>query len=223
MTAALFIAAANALASFAFAATAAPPASSTSPLTVQVVIENVEKLDEKLKTMTADFKQFVRWDDSGTAQAVEGTVAFKKKSLLRVEHRVPEQQTIVSDGTWLWVHRKETNQVIQMRLEAWRKQEPLAQGLLDLGGYSALMKKYEVALTTVTATDVEVKLEPKEGKKDFSLTLKLSRKDWFPHETSLKAGDVVVRSRFENVKLNPEIPDKTFKFAPPPGADVFQR
>lgn len=205
------------------AAVALSTASPSAPLTVAAVIEHVETLDKKLKTLTADFKQFVRWDESGTVQAVEGTVAFKKKNLLRVEHRIPEPQTIVSDGSWLWVHRRETNQVIQMRLDAWRKSEPMAQGLLDFGGYAELLKKYQVAIASETAAHVEVRLEPKEGKKDFALTLKLSRKDWFPYETELRAGEVIVRSRFENVKLNPEIPAKLFTFAPPPGADVFQR
>ena len=203
-------------------APSAPPKADPAP-TVASVIEKVQELDGRLKTLSADFKQVVRWDDSGTAQTVEGTLSFKKKRLLRVEHRLPEPQLIVSDGSWLWVHRKETNQVIQMRVDDWEKKEPLAQGLLDFGGYAGLLKKYDAKIASSSEGSVEVALEPKDGKKDFSLTLKLSTKDWLPQETLLRAGAVTVRSRFENVKLNPQLPAKSFAFAPPPGAELFQR
>lgn len=204
-------------------ASADAPAKPGDPLSVADVIEKVEAVDAKLKTLSADFKQFVRWDESGTAQAVEGSVSFKKKKLLRVEHKIPEPQLIVSDGAWIWVHRKETNQVIQMRLEDWRRSEPMAQGLLDLGGYAELLKKYSVSIASRTAFSIDLKLEPREGKKDFTLMLKISTVDWFPWETVLRVGEVVVRSQFENVKFNPELPEKLFSFTPPPGADVFQR
>lgn len=207
----------------AFAAKSPEPKIEVSTLTVSEIIEKVETVDAKLKTLSADFKQFVRWDESGTAQTVEGSVSFKKKKLLRVEHKIPEPQLIVSDGSWIWVHRKETNQVIQMRLDDWRKSEPMAQGLLDLGGYAELLKKYDVSVATRSAGFIELKLEPREGKKDFTLTLKVSTSDWFPWETVLRVGEVVVRSKFENVKFNPELPEKLFAFTPPTGADVFQR
>jgi outer membrane lipoprotein carrier protein len=206
-------------------------APSSATITVAVVAEHFKKFDDSLKTLKADVRQFVRLEGSDTVQSVEGTVTFKKPDLLRLVHRVPEPQTVVSDGTWLWVHRHSTKQVIQTRLDAWRRSEPLAQGLLDFGKSADLLARYDASVSSVSAPGadghrlVEVTLRPKEKGKDqadFALTLKASTKDWFPAEASLRVGRAKIRSLFENVRYNPELPAAEFQFSPPQDADVFQ-
>src|SRR3990167_4260441 len=108
-------------------------AASTAPLTLELIGLRFAETDGKINTLRASFRQSVRMEGSDVVQTVEGDVVFKKPDLLRLTHRIPEPQTIVSDGTYLWVYRNSTNQVIQSRLETWRKSEPLAQGLLDFG------------------------------------------------------------------------------------------
>jgi outer membrane lipoprotein carrier protein len=206
-------------------------APSTAPITVSLVAEQFKKFDDGLKTLKADVRQFVRLEGSDTVQSVEGTVTFKKPDLLRLTHRIPEPQTVVSDGTWLWVHRHSTKQVIQTRLDAWRKSEPLAQGLLDFGKSADLLTRYAASISSVSAPGadghrvVEVTLRPKQKAQDdadFELTLKASTKDWFPAEASLRVGRAKIRSLFENVRYNPELPAAEFQFSPPQDADVFQ-
>lgn len=206
-------------------------APSTAPITVASVAEQFKKFDDGLKTLRAEVRQFVRLEGSDTVQSVEGTVTFKKPDLLRLVHRVPEPQTVVSDGTWLWVHRHSTKQVIQTRLEAWRKSEPLAQGLMDFGRSADLLSRYDASISSVSAPGadghrrVEVLLKPKEKAKDgpdFELTLKLGTKDYFPAEAVLRVGRARIRSLFEDVRYNPELPDAEFQFSPPLDADVFQ-
>jgi len=208
-------------------------AASTAPVTLELVAARFAELDARMNTLRADFKQFARMEGSDTVQQVEGQVLFKKPEFLRLTHKLPEPQTIVADGTWLWVFRLSTNQVIQTKLEDWRRSEPLAKGLLDFGKSADLLKRYAAAISTVSAADadgyrvVTVLLTPrpvdlKAGGTDFTLTLKASTRDYFPYEASLKVGHASIRSVFEHVKLNPALPDSAFKFTPPPDADVFK-
>jgi outer membrane lipoprotein carrier protein len=205
---------------------------STAPVTLALVAARFAELDGKMNALRADFAQFVRMEGSDTVQQVEGDVRFKKPDLMRLNHEIPEKQTVVSDGTWLWVFRPSTNQVIKTRLEAWRKNEPLAKGLLDFGRSADLLKRYAAVVSTVSAPGADgyrtfvVTLTPKpeehaSGDADFSLTLKASTKDFFPYEASLHVGRASIRSTFGNVKINPEFPNDTFHFSPPTGADVF--
>ena len=205
---------------------------STAPLTLDVVAARFGELDGKMNTLRAGFAQFVRVEGSDTVQEVEGEVLFKKPDLMRLTHRLPEKQTVVSDGTWLWVYRPSTNQVIQKRLDEWRKSEPLAKGLLDFGRSAELLKRYDAVLSTVSAPGTDgyrsfvVTLTPKaseraSGDAEFTLTLKASTKDFFPYEASLRVGRASIRSTFTNVRLNPSLPDDSFRFTPPAGADVF--
>lgn len=208
-------------------------APSTAPITIQLIAQRFAETDAKINTLKATFRQSVRMEGSDVVQTVEGDVVFKKPDLLRLTHRVPEPQTVVSDGTWLWVYRNSTNQVIQSRLDAWRKSEPLAQGLLDFGKSADMLARYETALTTVTAPGPDghrsftLTLKPKAADKkeeasDFVLTLKADTKYFFPGDATLRVGRAVIRSLFEGVRLNPALPEESFKFTPPADADLFK-
>jgi outer membrane lipoprotein carrier protein len=208
-------------------------APSTAPLTLQLIASRFAETDTTIKTLSTSFHQFVRLDGSDVVQSVEGSIVFKKPDLLRLVHTVPEPQTVVSDGTWLWVYRNSTNQVIQSRLDAWRKSEPLAQGLLDFGASADLLSRYATEITTVSAPGADghrtfaLKLTPKAtdskgGDAEFVLTLKASTKDFFPADATLRVGRASIRSLFENVRLNPELPESAFKFTPPADADLFK-
>ncbi|MBI3565177.1 MAG: outer membrane lipoprotein carrier protein LolA [Elusimicrobia bacterium] len=203
---------------------------SSAPLTLDLIAARFGEVDGRMKTLKATFRQFVRVEDADSVQQVEGEVSFRKPDLMRLTHSLPEPQTVVSDGVFLWVYRPSTNQVIQRRVEEWRRKEPLAKGLLEFGKSADLLSKYDAAVSTVSAPGADghrtfvVALTPKAGDKgdsDFVLTLKASDKDFFPGEATLRVGRASIRSTFENVRLNPEFPDETFRFSPPPGADVF--
>lgn len=206
---------------------------SSAPVTLDLISARFAEVDGKMKSLRASFRQFARMEGSDTVQSVEGEVLFLKPDLLRLTQRVPERQTMVSDGTWLWVHREGTNQVIQTRLESWRKSEPLAKGLLDFGRSADLLKRYAAVLSTVSAPGADgyrtfaVTLTPrpedrKNGAADFELTLRASTRDFFPGDAGLRVGNASIHSIFEAVRLNPELPAETFRFTPPPNADVFQ-
>jgi outer membrane lipoprotein carrier protein len=208
-------------------------APSTATLTIEMIAARFAETDLKINTLTARFRQFVRMDGSDVTQTVEGDVVFKKPDLLRLTHRVPEAQTVVSDGTWLWVHRSATNQVIQSRLDAWRKSEPLAQGLLDFGKSADLLTRYAVDITSVSAPGADghraftLTLRPKAPLKNddasnFVLILKATTRDFFPADATLRVGRASIRSLFENVRLNAEMPQSTFQFTPPANADLFK-
>ena len=208
-------------------------APSTAPLTLELISARFAETDGKINTLKASFRQSVRMEGSDVVQTVEGDVVFKKPDLLRLTHRIPEPQTVVSDGTYLWVYRNSTNQVIQSRLETWRKSEPLAQGLLDFGKSADMLSRYDTAITTITSPGTDghrvftLTLTPKPADKrgpdsDFVLTLKASTKDFFPGDATLKVGRAEIRSRFEGVRLNPALPEEAFKFTPPADADLFK-
>lgn len=203
-------------------------APSTAPLTVEYIAARFAESDARITTLKTSFRQFVRLEGSDTVQSVEGEVSFKKPDLIRLVHKIPEPQTVVSDGTYLWVHRDSTNQVIQTRLETWRKSEPLAQGVLDFGASAGLLARYDTVLSTFSAPGpdghrtFELRLTPKKSADEFVLTLKSSTKHFFPAEATLKIGRASIRSLFENVRLNPELPAQTFQYTPPADADLFK-
>lgn len=207
-------------------------AASTAPVTLDLISARFAEVDARMNSLKASFRQFVRMEGSDTVQSVEGDVQFLKPDFMRLTQRLPEPQTVVSDGARLWVYRPSTNQVISTRLEDWRRSEPLAKGLLDFGRSADLLKRYDAVLSTVSAPGADgqrtftVTLTPRpEARKssgaDFELKLTASTKDFFPGDAVLRVGQVSIHSVFSALRLNPEFPAQAFRFTPPPGADVF--
>jgi outer membrane lipoprotein carrier protein len=200
---------------------------STAPVTTALVFEKIEALDKSLTSLAAHYKQTVKLEEGDSGQSVEGRVAYLKPNRLRIEHQKPEKQSVISDGKKVWVWRQETNQVIGMDLEDWKRSEPMLQNLMEFGSYGAFLRKYDVSVATVSAPGadghkkVTLKLKPREPSSDFSLLLTLSTKDWFPGETVLRVGQVDVKTSFDDIQYNPELPAKSFDFKVPPGADYF--
>jgi outer membrane lipoprotein carrier protein len=198
-------------------------------ITVPLVLERFERFDRDLVTLSAAFQQTVHSDDTGQTQAVAGTLAYRKKDHLRIEHRTPEAQTLVCDGSRVWVWRPADGQVIRSKLADWKRSQPLAQGLLDFGSYAELLKSYDVTLATVSAPaaggyrDLALDLKPRAAGRggDFTLTLRLSTRDFFPFQSELRVGSILARTVFTDVRFNPDLAPAQFRFTPPAGADVM--
>jgi len=216
--------------SLPFALPLFPP--TTAAITVPLAIERFAQFDRQMRTLTAVFRQSVRSDDTGQTQAAEGTFAYRKDNLLRLEHRLPDPQTLVCDGSRVWVWRPANGQVIRSTLEDWKRSQPLAQGLLDFGNYAGLLKRYDVSVGTVSAAGpdghrgfslvLKPLSRPRQDKAgDFTLTLRLSTRDFFPFDSELRVGGVTAHSVFADVRFNPELPETLFRFSPPPDADVL--
>ena len=203
-----------------------PPA--TGEITVPMVLERFERFDAGMNTMSGEFRQSVHSQDTGQSQTVTGTLAYRKKDRLRVEHLAPESQTLVCDGSRVWVWRPANGQVIRSKLDEWKRSQPLAQGLLDFGNYAGLLKRYDVSVATVSAPGPDghrslalalKPLDPSRG--DFRLVLRLSTRDFFPFDSELRVGAVTARTTFSDIRFNPDLPESQFQFRPPPGADVL--
>jgi len=201
----------------------------TEALTVPMVMERFERFDRDLITLAAAFRQTVHSEDTGQTQTVAGTLAYRKKDRLRIEHRAPEAQTLVCDGSRVWVWRPANGQVIRAKLDEWKKSQPLAQGLLDFGNYAELLKRYDVTLSSVSAPasdghrSLALALKPKAAGAggDFLLTLRLSTRDFFPFDSELRVGSVSARTVFSDVRFNPDLAPTQFQFTPPAGADIL--
>lgn len=206
------------------ASTAAFAWNSTAPLTVESVLAHFEVMDAALVSLSAKFSQSMTMQETGITSRVEGTVAYKKADRLRIEHLLPERQSIVSDGKDIWIHRHERQQVVQSALSDWKKADPAVANLMEFGSYARMLKTYAVSLDTSSARAALV-LAPKTADaagRDFGLRLTLDPATLFPELTELRVGSLSVRTAFSQTSFNPVIDDKAFVFTPPADADVFR-
>jgi outer membrane lipoprotein carrier protein len=170
------------------------------------------------KTATARFEQQV-FDRAGkVVERASGTFAFQRPGKFRWVYEKPNQQVLVGDGTKLWIHDPDLNQVTVKRIDQAISSTPAAL-LAGRDDITALFTLRDAGaadgLSWVEAT-------PKAQDTGFErVRLGLHGKILAAMELHDQLGGRTLL-RFSDLKPNAPVSPETFRFVPPKGADVME-
>jgi len=170
------------------------------------------------KTATGHFEQQV-FDRSGKAvEKASGTFAFQRPGKFRWVYEKPHQQVLVGDGTRLWIHDPDLNQVTVKRIDQAISSTPAAL-LAGKDDITALFTLRDAG----SADGLEwVEATPKAQDTGFErVRLGLHGKTLAAMELYDQLGGRTML-RFVDLKSNAPVAADAFKFAPPKGADVLE-
>ena len=165
----------------------------------------------------ARFAQMVLDKNMKQLQQVTGTMQFSRPGRFRWEYDKPYEQTIVGDGTKLWIYDKDLNQVTVRKLDSALGSSPAAL----LAGSNDIESSY-----TLTSLGNQEGLDwlqavPKTQDTAFEqIRLGFSKKGLEAMELHDRFGQITV-IKFADVERNLKLSPKNFEFAPPKGADVI--
>jgi outer membrane lipoprotein carrier protein len=147
-----------------------------------------------------------------------GVVSFRKPGRMRWEFAAPEVQTIVSDGEMLYSYDPELNQVVQTPLRQAIKSSSATSFLLGMGNIN---RDFKAAFVNSVASDglVHLILDSKAG--GYQIEIGLDPKSYNLMTLTLtdQLGDVT-KVDFSDIHNNVTLPDSTFAFKTPAGADI---
>jgi outer membrane lipoprotein carrier protein len=181
-------------------------------------VDTLRSFVRDVKSGRASFSQTVVSPDGARRKASSGTFEFARPDRFRFEYTKPYRQLIVADGQKVWIHDPDLNQASSRRLAQALGATPaalLAGGSLDR----------DFALTALPSKDgVEwVQAVPRARDGAFQ-----SMRVGF-RGPALAAVEVLdnlgQRSllQFDGFAANVALPPETFRFVPPPGADVIEQ
>ena len=165
----------------------------------------------------ARFAQMVLDKNLKKLQQATGTMQFSRPGRFRWEYDKPYEQTIVGDGSRLWIYDKDLNQVTVRKLDRALGASPAAL----LAGSNEIEKEY-----TITSIGNQEGLDwieavPKARDTAFErIRLGFSGATLQAMELRDQFGQVTV-IRFADLERNPKLSPDAFKFTPPKGADVI--
>jgi outer membrane lipoprotein carrier protein len=177
------------------------------------------KLDafaQGLHAISGNFSQTLT-DPSGKTQTSNGTLVLEAPHQFRWDTLAPYKQTIVADGSRVWLYDPDLEQVTVRKQDTEEAHSPLTV-LTDL---KQLDKDF-----TVT----------EQGEKDGLVWLRLTSSGQDPQFSYADLGfdanglarmqfkdqlGAITDIRFSNWQRNPTIPPQDFNFTPPKGADVI--
>ena len=165
----------------------------------------------------ARFAQMVLDRNMKMLQQATGTMQFSRPGKFRWEYQKPYEQTIVGDGSRLWIYDKDLNQVTVRKLDAALGASPAA----ILAGSNDIEKTY--VLTAEGAKDGLdwLRAEPRNRDNAFErIRLGFSTTGLEAMELKDQFGQTTV-IKFADIERNPKLAPDAFRFAPPKGADVI--
>jgi chaperone LolA len=170
------------------------------------------------KTATARFEQQV-FDRAGkVVERASGTFAFQRPGKFRWVYEKPNQQVLVGDGTRLWIHDPDLNQVTVKRIDRAISSTPAAL----LAGKDDITSLFTLRDAGAADGLNWVEATPKAQDTGFErVRLGLQGKTLAAMELQDQLGGRTML-RFSELKANAPVSPETFKFTPPKGADVIE-
>ena len=169
------------------------------------------------QTVKARFAQMVLDKNLKTLQQAQGVMQFSRPGKFRWDYVKPYEQSIVGDGSRLWIHDKDLNQVTVRKLDRALGASPAAL----LAGSNDLERDYTLSNSGMQNGLDWLDAVPKSRESAFErVRMGFGKSGLEAMELRDQFGQVTVIT-FADVERNPRIADDVFRFTPPPGADVI--
>jgi outer membrane lipoprotein carrier protein len=180
-------------------------------------VDELRKFLEHTTTARARFAQMILDKDLKMLHQATGTMQFSRPGRFRWEYDKPYEQTIVGDGSKLWIYDKDLNQVTVRRLDRALGSSPAAL----LAGSNEIEANYTLASLGNQEGLDWLEAIPKAPETAFEkIRLGFGKAGLEAMEMRDSFGQITV-IRFSTIERNAKLPPEQFRFTPPPGADVI--
>jgi outer membrane lipoprotein carrier protein len=180
-------------------------------------VDALKSLLNQTTTAKGRFEQVVLDKNQKRLQQSSGTMEFSRPGRFRWEYNKPYEQTIVGDGSRLWIYDKDLNQVTVRKLDRALGASPAAL----LAGSNEIEKSYALKAAGSEGGLEWLEAVPRAQDTAFErIRLGLGKSGLEAMELKDQFGQTTV-IRFSDVQRNVKLPPESFKFTPPKGADVI--
>lgn len=180
-------------------------------------VDALKSLLNQTTTAKGRFEQVVMDKNQKRLQQSSGTMEFSRPGRFRWEYNKPYEQTIVGDGSRLWIYDKDLNQVTVRKLDRALGASPAAL----LAGSNEIEKSYALKAAGSEGGLEWLEAVPRAQDTAFErIRLGLGKSGLEAMELKDQFGQTTV-IRFSDVQRNLKLPPESFKFTPPKGADVI--
>lgn len=179
--------------------------------------DRLQAFTDGLETFRAGFVQTLYDEDQQPIRESHGKAWLQRPGLFRWEYETPYEQTIVADGSHLWIHDEDLEQVTVKKADQALGTAPI----MLLSGSEPLSEQFEINDLGRREGLYWVGLRPKVKDTDFRRIF-LGLDDQGLKVMELRDRfDQATQIRFHHIDRNVSIDAARFRFTPPEGADVI--
>jgi len=197
------------------------PSDSKKTVTLEDILKKVEKR-YALSGFTAGFFQSSTIKALNITDTAMGKISIKRPGKMRWIYEAPERQSIITDGTRLWIYHPDDNQVMLGAAPSYFGGGKGASFLTDI---SEMRATFDITLETPEVPDrYKLKLVPKQKSVDVThVFVWVATRTWEVSEVATynTYGDET-RMEFSHIEFIDDLPDPLFMFTIPDGTNVVQ-
>jgi chaperone LolA len=186
-------------------------------ITVKQVTAHLQQRYEMIDDATVKFEKHVKLGLANIEQTFTGTLKMKKPNHYCI---VSDYQTFITDGKTVWAYSSANNQVIIDNYKENSNTISPEQFMLNLPDnyYASLLDSKQ----TDSGTVIHLKLIPKDDRSFLkSVKLSIEEQSWLIRKiVIIDVNETETTYMVKDIKLNTNIPDKTFTFETPAGSEV---
>ncbi|MDH4094774.1 MAG: outer membrane lipoprotein chaperone LolA [Betaproteobacteria bacterium] len=180
-------------------------------------LERFRAFVRETQSARTEFEQKVYDGEKRLVQASSGTFAFQRPGRFRWQIRVPYEQLIVGDGTRVWIHDPDLNQVTVRSMGKALGSTPAAL----LAGDKDVERAFELSNVGPVAGLEWLEARPRDRDSGFErIRLGMGRDGVEAMELQDHFGQTTLL-QFSRFVRNPRLDPGDFRFSPPKGADVL--
>ena len=180
-------------------------------------VDQLKALLNQTTTAKARFTQVVIDKNQKTLQQSTGTMEFARPGRFRWEYNKPYEQSIIGDGSRLWIYDKDLNQVTVRKLDRALGASPAAL----LAGSNEIEKIYVLKAAGSEGGLDWLEAVPRTQDTAFErIRLGLGKSGLETMELKDQFGQTTI-IRFTDLQRNVKIAPESFRFTPPKGVDVI--
>jgi outer membrane lipoprotein carrier protein len=180
-------------------------------------VDTLKSMLNQTTTAKGRFAQIVLDRNNKTLQQASGTMEFSRPGRFRWEYTKPYEQSIVGDGTRLWIYDKDLNQVTVRKLDKALGASPAAL----LAGSNEIEKSYTLKAAGENGGLDWLDAVPRAQDTAFErIRLGFNKTGLDTMELKDQFGQTTI-IKFDGLERNVKIAPSAFSFTPPKGAAVI--
>lgn len=195
---------------------------------VRVILARADSVYDELSSLQAEFDQTIDVTLLGRTTSGSGTWYQKGRGRFKMDFVSPKaEDVIVADGNHLWLYYPSThpNQVIRSTIDA----NVTGSGMVDLQGriFDEAAEGYDAELERREEIEghstLRILLTPRGESPYRHVRVWVDEESHLVRKFEIMEQNETVRTVvLRDLRPNVTIPDETFSFTPPAGADVFE-
>jgi len=198
-----------------------PPAQAPEPLTLEAIIQGVERAYNSTDSLEAQFEQRYHSKVFRRRRLSKGKVRFARPGLMDWQYEAPKKRRYILDGKDLWVHRVDEGELMVRRDYDGGE---LQAALRFLWGRGRLDKGFKVALLKQNQDRALLRLTPERPSGHYDqVRLAVRLKDFrISDSVVVDAQGNENRFKFIHARYDQKLGPDDFRFTPPKGLPVTE-